>query len=115
MLQLQAPTVLARCFWKHCRYEKLMLRRIDWNARREEEEEQDEEQDGGAARERRPNYCHLVWQVGHGGTPYHGVVTAVQCRVSPPPPHPCAPARHASSHPRTLPLRPLISSPPPFH
>lgn len=39
-----------------CRYEKLMLRRIDWNAGREEEEEE-------GAEERPPNYCYLVWQV----------------------------------------------------
>lgn len=40
------------------RYEKLMLRRIDWNAVQDEEEEEEEE--GKEARQ--PNYCRLVWQ-----------------------------------------------------
>ena len=43
------------------RYEKLMLRRIDWNAGREEEEEAAEAEGGKPPRP--PNYCHLVWQV----------------------------------------------------
>lgn len=42
------------------RYEKLMLRRIDWNARREEEEEEEEDP---TKPNKPPNYCHLVWQV----------------------------------------------------
>ncbi|EFN55649.1 hypothetical protein CHLNCDRAFT_23069, partial [Chlorella variabilis] len=41
------------------RYEKLMLRRIDWNARREEEEEEEEDP---TKPNKPPNYCHLVWQ-----------------------------------------------------
>lgn len=45
------------------RYEKLMLRRIDWNAGREEEEEAEAE---GGKPPRPPNYCHLVWQVRRG-------------------------------------------------
>lgn len=40
------------------RYEKLMLRRIDWNQGREEEEEEDE----SGKPSKPPNYCHLVWQ-----------------------------------------------------
>lgn len=42
------------------RYEKLMLRRIDWNAGREEEEEEEAEE---GKPPKPPNYCHLVWQV----------------------------------------------------
>lgn len=45
------------------RYEKLMLRRIDWNVGRDEEEEEEEE----GKPPRPPNYCHLVWQVGGAG------------------------------------------------
>lgn len=44
------------------RYEKLMLRRIDWAAADEEEEEGDH----GAmeiGEPKQPNYCRLVWQV----------------------------------------------------
>ncbi|KAL4423323.1 hypothetical protein ABPG77_006118 [Micractinium sp. CCAP 211/92] len=40
------------------RYEKLMLRRIDWQAGREEEEEEDAE----GKPPKPPNYCKLVWQ-----------------------------------------------------
>ena len=50
------------------RYEKLMLRRIDWNQRREDEEEEEEEEEEGEGGEAKPpNYCHLVWQVGREG------------------------------------------------
>ena len=49
------------CHWR--RYEKLMLRRIDWNQGREEEEA--EEAEGGTGKPpKQPNYCYLVWQVG---------------------------------------------------
>lgn len=48
------------------RYQKLMLRRINWNQGREEEEEAAEGGDP-AKQAKPPNYCHLVWQVrGHG-------------------------------------------------
>ncbi|KAK2078229.1 hypothetical protein QBZ16_004098 [Prototheca wickerhamii] len=40
------------------RYEKLMLRRIDWAAADDEEEEEAMATDGA----QRPNYCRLVWQ-----------------------------------------------------
>lgn len=41
------------------RYEKLMLRRIQWDAEEEEEQEGMEEAEAPKA----PNYCRLVWQV----------------------------------------------------
>ncbi|KAL6776099.1 PRP3 [Auxenochlorella protothecoides x Auxenochlorella symbiontica] len=40
------------------RYEKLMLRRIQWNAEEEDEQEGMEEAEAPKA----PNYCRLVWQ-----------------------------------------------------
>lgn len=45
------------------RYEKLMLRRINWNAGLEDEEEGEEEEEGHLGTRGKPlNYCHLVWQ-----------------------------------------------------
>lgn len=44
------------------RYEKLMLRRIDWNKKVDGDGEEEEGDVMYEEKQQQPNYCHLVWQ-----------------------------------------------------